>query len=82
MARQSAAYIVAILAVMMFIVGALVLTTLDPVMQAVFGSPGWSSSTEQGTDLLTWQKAAWSFVATAILLSILMEIWIGTRQST
>lgn len=82
MARGSGAYIVGILAVMMFIVGALVLTTLDPVMQSVFASPGWGSSTESGTDLLSWQKSAWSFAATAILIAILMEIWIGTRQST
>lgn len=82
MPKNSAAFIVAILAVMMFIVGALVLTTIDPVMQSVFASPAWGSSTENGTDLLSWQKSAWSFAASAMMIAILMEIWIGTRRST
>ncbi len=82
MARNSGAYIVAIIAALMFIVGALVLTVIDPVMQALFDSATWSSSTSTGTDLLSWQQTAWRFAAAAMLIAIIMEIWIGTRQPT
>jgi len=82
MARNSAAYILVVLVGVAFIVGALVLTTIDPVMQALFGSPAWSSSTETGTDLLSWITAVWSFIGAALLIGMLMEVWIRTRQPT
>ncbi|TQQ78601.1 hypothetical protein EGH24_13850 [Halonotius terrestris] len=77
---RSAAYVITIVAALMFIVGVLVLTVTDPVLQTLFDSALWSSSTQQGSDLLRWQKAVWGFIGTAILIAITLEVWIVTRQ--
>lgn len=82
MARGSAAWVLAIVSVVTFFVGALLLTVLDPVMQAVFSSAMWSSSTSYGTDALSWQKDMWLFWPSMILLGILFTIWVKTRQPT
>jgi uncharacterized protein YqhQ len=82
MPGRSAAFTVAIVGVLGFVMGAFVLTTLDPVMQSFFSSGAWSSSTGTGTDLLRWLTYLWSFVSTAILIAIISQIWISTRQPT
>jgi len=80
--KGSAAWIVAIVASLIFITGTLLFTVLDPTMQAIFGSELWSSSTEQGSNALSWQKSIWLFTPGAVLLTILVEIWLATRQPT
>lgn len=82
MAGRSAAYVIAIVSALAFIIGALVLTAVDPVMQALFASPSWSSSTRNGTDLLMWLSNAWAFVPASLLIAITIQIWIDTRQPT
>jgi len=80
MPRGSAAWIIAIVSALTFVVGAVLLTAVDPVMQAFFSSTIWSASTEDGTNALNWMKAAWAFIGPAILITILLEVWIKTRQ--
>jgi hypothetical protein len=82
MPGRSAAYIVSIVAVTAFISGALTLTVVDPVVQTIMDSPQWSSSTAQGTDLLRWMADLWAFMSTAILIGLLSDIWVRTRQPT
>lgn len=82
MARDSAAYVVTIVCVVAFIVGTLLLTVLDPIAQNLFASPMWSADTADGQNLLVWMERAFAFFSTAILLAILMQIWIDTRQPT
>jgi|GEM_PF-3559843 len=78
--RGSTAWIVAIVCILGFVTGAIVYTATDPVMQTVFGSALWSSSTTDGQNALAWQKAMWLFVPVAILLVLLVEIQVGTRN--
>jgi hypothetical protein len=52
------------------------------VVQTIMDSPQWSSSTAQGTDLLRWLGNLWAFMSTAILIGILSDIWVRTRQPT
>jgi hypothetical protein len=80
MPGRSAAFTVAIVGVLGFIMGAFVLTVTDPIMQTFFGSGAWSSSTGTGTDLLRWLTYLWSFVSASILIAIVAQIWISTRQ--
>jgi len=80
--KGSAAWVVAIVGVVTFIIGALLLTAVDPVMQSLFASNMWSSNTVEGTDLLRWMQSAWAFLPVAILMLILIEVWIETRQPT
>jgi len=77
---MSAAWVLAIVAVVTFIIGALLLTAIDPVMQALFDSSLWVSSTADGTNALTWQQDLWAFFPVAILITILLLVWIRTRQ--
>lgn len=81
MPRGSAAWIVAIVGILAFITGAFVFTAVDPVMTAIFNSPLWESSTTHGSNALKWQKRAWLFAPTGVMLAILMTIWIETRQT-
>lgn len=80
--RRSAAWVITIVVVLGFIVGALILTATDPVVQALFGSDLWSASTADGKNALTRMERAWAFFATAILIALLVQIWVDTRQST
>lgn len=82
MAKSSAAYIVVIVSIIAFIIGTLLLTATDPVMQALFGSQMWGAETQDGKNLLKWMSRLWAFFSSAILIAIVMEIWIGTRQPT
>lgn len=79
---MSAAWVLAIVAVLVFIIGALLLTVIDPVMQTLFDSSLWSSSTPYGTDALNWMQDLWAFFPVAILITILLLVWIRTRQPT
>lgn len=82
MARGSAAWVVAILAVTMGIVGSLLLTVVDPVQQQLFASGLWSSSTTYGTDALRWQRDAWMVWPAFILFGIMIEVWVHTRRAS
>jgi len=82
MAKGSAAWVLTIVTVLSVIVGALLLTVVDPLMQTLFDSTLWQSSTQAGTNALGWQKSAWTFLPISILLALLIGIWIETRQPT
>lgn len=82
MARNSAAWVVGIVAILAFLMGTLILSATDPIMQDLFDSSLWTSSTADGQNALNWQKAAWGFLSTAILIAILFMVLIETRQST
>lgn len=79
---MSAAWVLAIVAVLTFIIGALMLTVVDPVMQALFDSTLWSSSTQYGTQTLGWVQDLWLYFPVFILITILLLVWIRTRQPT
>lgn len=79
--RNSAAWTLAIVAVLVTaIVGPLLLTMLDPVMQALFASSLWDCSTSYCTNALSWQKSAWTYWAAMILFGVMVLVWIRTRQ--
>lgn len=80
--KRSAAWVLVIVVSLGFIVGALILTATDPVAQAMFGSSIWNADTADGQNALNWMVAAWAFFPTAILIALLVEIWVGTRQPT
>lgn len=80
MARGSAAWALAIVAVATALVGSLLLTVADPVMQALFASATYSSTTTFGSDLLSWQQDAWTFWPVIILLGIMVMVWVETRR--
>lgn len=77
---RSAPYILVIVALVTAIMGALVLTVTDPVMQHLFDSVMWQSDTEYGQDALQWQQHAWNFWPAFILFGILMMVWVDTRR--
>jgi len=79
---RTAAWVVAIVAVLSMLVGAFMSTTLDPIIQALFNNPNWSSNTAAGTDTLLWMEQLWAFLPAAVLLGILTTVWIATRQPT
>lgn len=81
MARGSAAWVVAIVAVMTGLVGALILTVLDPVAQALFASSMFNSSTTYGSDALSWQQDAWTYWPAFILVGITVTVWVRTRRA-
>jgi uncharacterized integral membrane protein len=80
MARNSGAWMVAIVAIIAYIMGVLLLTAVDPVLQALFDSTLWSASTADGQAALNWQQRSWAIFPVAILVAILFEIFIVTRQ--
>lgn len=80
--KGSAAWAVVIVSIVAFIVGSLLLTATDPVMQALFDSSLWSASTSDGSNALAWQKRAWMALPAMILVALLVQIWIDTRQPT
>lgn len=80
MARGSAAWVIAILAVTTGVIGALVLTVTDPVAQALFASPNYSSSTTYGSDLLGWLKHGWNYWPVFLLMGIGVTVWVKTRR--
>ena len=82
MARTSAAFVLTILAVLAGLVGTLLLTVTDPVMQALFGSQLWVADTAMGSDLLTWQMNVWTYWPAFILFGIMILVWVETRQPT
>lgn len=82
MAKTSAAWTIAILAVVAGLIGSLLLTVTDPVAQALFDSAMWSSDTTFGSDALSWQKDAWNYWPAFILFGIMLMVWVETRQET
>lgn len=76
----SAAWVVAIVAILAFITGVLLLTAIDPVIQALFDSPQWTADTADGQNALDWAVRAWAALPASILVAILIQIWIDTRQ--
>lgn len=80
--RRSAAWVITIVVVLSFIVGSMILTATDPVVQALFGSNLWGASTADGKNALSWMEKAWAFVGTAVLIALLVQVWVDTRQST
>jgi len=82
MVRRSAAWVIGIVIILAVIMGALILTATDPIMQRLFDSTLWSSTSTEGSNALSWQKAAWAFFPTAILLALLIQVWVDTRQPT
>lgn len=78
--RGSAAWVVTIVVIIGFIVGALVFSVVDPVAQALFDSAIWSSDTADGQNLLSWLERSWAFAPAAVLLGLLTTVWVETRQ--
>lgn len=81
MARGSAAWVLAIFAVVIGVVGSLVLTVLDPVAQALFASPNYSSSTTYGSDLLQWLVYGWEYWPVFLLMGVGVTVWVRTRRA-
>lgn len=82
MVGSSAAWKLAIVAPLTGLVGSLLLTVVDPVMQAWFDSGIWTADTTTGSNLLTWAQDSWTYWAVAILLGIMVMVWVETRQPT
>lgn len=79
--KGSAAYIIAILTVVMFIAGAILLTVVDPVVQALFSSSMWESTTSYGQNTLTWGRNLWKYIGLILLLGYLSMVWIHSRRA-
>jgi len=82
MPKGSAAWIVAIVSVMVGYRRSPTDHCDGPCDASTFDSALWSSSSKDGTNALKWQVRIWSFVPTAIMVGILFIIWIETRQPT
>lgn len=80
MARGSVAWIMVVVGVTAFFVGALLLTVTDPVIQGLFASPMWSSTTTFGTDALQWAEWLWQYLSLFVLLGFLSLVWINSRR--
>jgi len=81
MVRGSAPWELTIVLVTTFLVGALLLTVLDPVWQDVIASGFWDATTTTTGRMLDWFAAGISFVAFFLLLGILSRAWIWTRRA-
>lgn len=79
--RGSAAWVIAIVTVVALIVGSLLLTVADPVVQALFSSSMWQSTTSYGTDTLAWGKSLWTYLSLILLLGFLSMVWVHTRRA-
>lgn len=77
---RSAAYVLAIVALTAGLIGALILTVMDPIAQHLFASSLYDSSTSYGTDALSWQQDAWTYWPAFILFGIMLLVWIVTRR--
>lgn len=82
MPGTSAAWVLGIMSVLTGVIGSLLLTVIDPVLQAFFAAPTWTSSTTFGSNLLGWLTDAWALWPALILFGIMILVWIGTRQPT
>lgn len=80
MATTSAAWVVAIMSVITGIMGSLLLTVVDPVMQAFFDSPLFTATTTYGSNWMTWAQDAWALWPSLILFGIMLFVWIETRK--
>lgn len=80
--RRSAAWVLVIVIVLSFIMGTIILTAVDPVVQALFDSNLWQASTVEGKDALSWMSIAWMVFPTMILVALITQIWVDTRQPT
>lgn len=80
MPGTSAAWVLGIVSVVTGLVGSILLTVLDPILQAFFASPSWSSSTSYGSNLLGWFQDAWTLWPAMILFGIMLLVWVETRQ--
>lgn len=79
-ARGSAAWVIAVLAVVLLLVGAMLLTVLDPVAQSVFASSLWTSSTSAGQMTQSAVENMWTYWSLFILLGLTSLVWIMTRR--
>lgn len=80
MATGSAAWVLGILAVATGLIGSLLLTVLDPVMQTLFASPLFEGSTSFSSNALGWLMNSWTYWPVFILLGILVFVWVRTRR--
>jgi len=78
--RGSAAFVLGIVIITGIIMGAFMLNVLDPFAQGLMNNPMWSANTVEGQNLLSWFTAAWAFVPVAILVALLLQIQIDTRN--
>jgi hypothetical protein len=81
MAKGSAAWILAIVIPVVFVMGAFLLSVIDPLMQNVFTSSLWNSDTAAGTNALAWVKSLWTFWPLGILLGATVLVWVRTRRA-
>lgn len=79
-ARGSGAYVIGIVAIIAFLMGSLILSMVDPFMQGLMDSQLWSADTVEGQNALGWFAAAAGFAGAAILIAILIQVYIDTRQ--
>jgi cytochrome c oxidase assembly factor CtaG len=77
---RSAAFVLAIVVVLSFIVGAFMLTVTDPVIQSFFDSTLGSADTQDGSNLISWLGIAWATLPAVILIGLLLKTWVSTRR--
>jgi len=80
--RRSAAFVLGIIVIVGFIVGALILSVIDPFAQGLLDSQLWTAETTEGQNALGWYKNLYLFIPVALLTALLIQVWIDTRQPT
>lgn len=78
--RGSAAWVLPIVSVTAVLVGAILLTVLDPVAQAAFSSSMYNSSTSAGQMTTGAMEDMWKYWPLFILLGIMFLVWVVTRR--
>lgn len=76
----SAAWVTAVVVVTATIIGAFMVTVIDPFAQAVFDSTLYVSTTTDGNNALRWQQQAWAFLPVGILIYLTVLVWTKTRR--
>lgn len=79
--RGSAAWVLTVVLVTAFVVGALLLTVVDPVVQGLFDSSIWTCSTSYCDMTLGAGENMWAYIALVILLGFLSTVWVTTRRA-
>lgn len=78
--QSSAAWVVGVVVIIGFIIGAVILSTIDPFAQGLMNSQIWSADSVEGQNLLRWMAAAWAFIGGALILALLIQIQVDTRN--
>jgi len=76
----SAAWVVVVVGAVSIVIGSFLMTVIDPVAQALFGSTMFDSTTTYGNNAYRWVEDAWAFMSTAILLFVAVLVFVRTRR--